>query len=186
MFFKKKPRAEAPIIHATDDDFEEIIAAGYAIVSPPVVLMPREDMAVQGREMMFRDRDGVRQQPARNNFSGSFGAGPDRSMGLAEECLPGPSAAHGHAGGEVSVLDFFPEKRIQETTVSGRERVREGANLSGWAGRGRSNLLRAKAGRDRHAAEEEDKRPSEEKSGSIRSLVCPVGATERHRAPLHS
>ncbi len=51
----------AVVFHTTQIDrlTEEIIAAGYAIVSPPVVLMPRENMAVQGREMMFRDRDGV-------------------------------------------------------------------------------------------------------------------------------
>jgi catechol 2,3-dioxygenase-like lactoylglutathione lyase family enzyme len=51
----------AVVFHTTEIDrlTEEIIAAGYAILSPPVVLMPRADMAVQGREMMFRDRDGV-------------------------------------------------------------------------------------------------------------------------------
>jgi catechol 2,3-dioxygenase-like lactoylglutathione lyase family enzyme len=37
----------------------KIKAAGYPIVSPPVVLKENPDNAVQGREMMFRDPDGV-------------------------------------------------------------------------------------------------------------------------------
>ncbi len=51
----------AVVFHTTEIDrlTQEIMAAGYAIVSPPVVLRHREDMLVQGREMMFRDRDGV-------------------------------------------------------------------------------------------------------------------------------
>ena len=38
---------------------KEIVSAGYPVVSPPVVLRHRDDMEEQGREMMFRDRDGV-------------------------------------------------------------------------------------------------------------------------------
>jgi catechol 2,3-dioxygenase-like lactoylglutathione lyase family enzyme len=51
----------AVVFHTTEIDrlTEEIVAAGYAMISPPVVLMPRENMEVQGREMMFRDADGV-------------------------------------------------------------------------------------------------------------------------------
>lgn len=37
----------------------KIKAAGYPIISPPVVLKENPDMEVQGREMMFRDPDGV-------------------------------------------------------------------------------------------------------------------------------
>ena len=37
----------------------KIKAAGYPIVSPPVVLKENPDMEVPGREMMFRDPDGV-------------------------------------------------------------------------------------------------------------------------------
>ena len=51
----------AVVFHTTEIDrlTEEIAAAGYPIISPPVVLIPRDNMAVQSREMMFRDRDGV-------------------------------------------------------------------------------------------------------------------------------
>lgn len=51
----------AVVFHTTAIDrlTEEITAAGYPIISPPVVLMPQDNMAVQSREMMFRDRDGV-------------------------------------------------------------------------------------------------------------------------------
>ncbi len=38
---------------------EKVQAAGYTIISPPMVLFPREDMAVDPREMLFRDRDGI-------------------------------------------------------------------------------------------------------------------------------
>jgi len=37
----------------------KIKAAGYPIVSPPVVLRPNPANEVQAREMMFRDPDGV-------------------------------------------------------------------------------------------------------------------------------
>jgi catechol 2,3-dioxygenase-like lactoylglutathione lyase family enzyme len=51
----------AVVFHTTEIDrlTAEIVAAGYAMISRPVVLMPRENMEVQGREMMFRDADGV-------------------------------------------------------------------------------------------------------------------------------
>ncbi len=51
----------AVVFHTTEIDrlTAEIVAAGYAMISPPVVLMPRGNMEVQGREMMFRDADGV-------------------------------------------------------------------------------------------------------------------------------
>jgi catechol 2,3-dioxygenase-like lactoylglutathione lyase family enzyme len=51
----------AVVFHTTAIDrlTQEIVGAGYPIISPPVVLMPQENMQVQGREMMFRDRDGV-------------------------------------------------------------------------------------------------------------------------------
>ncbi len=51
----------AVVFHTTEIDrlTKEIVDAGYEMISPPVVLMYRDDMAVQGREMMFRDRDGV-------------------------------------------------------------------------------------------------------------------------------
>jgi len=38
---------------------EKVRAAGYPIISPPIVLFPREGAKVQTREMMFRDHDGV-------------------------------------------------------------------------------------------------------------------------------
>jgi catechol 2,3-dioxygenase-like lactoylglutathione lyase family enzyme len=37
----------------------KVKTAGYPIISPPMVLFPRDDMEVQAREMLFRDRDGV-------------------------------------------------------------------------------------------------------------------------------
>lgn len=50
------------IVFATNDIdgiTEQVRAAGYPLVSPPMVLYPRENAEVQTREMMFRDRDGV-------------------------------------------------------------------------------------------------------------------------------
>lgn len=50
------------IVFATNDIdriTEQVRAAGYPIVSPPMVLYPRDNAKVQPREMMFRDRDGV-------------------------------------------------------------------------------------------------------------------------------
>jgi catechol 2,3-dioxygenase-like lactoylglutathione lyase family enzyme len=44
---------------ALDDIVAKVAAAGYTIISPPMVLFHREDMAVQPREMLFRDRDGM-------------------------------------------------------------------------------------------------------------------------------
>lgn len=38
---------------------EKVRAAGYPIISPPMVLFPREGAEKQTREMMFRDHDGV-------------------------------------------------------------------------------------------------------------------------------
>ncbi len=38
---------------------EKVRAAGFTIISPPMVLFPREDMVVDPREMLFRDRDGI-------------------------------------------------------------------------------------------------------------------------------
>jgi catechol 2,3-dioxygenase-like lactoylglutathione lyase family enzyme len=37
----------------------KVTAAGYTIISPPMVLFPSDTMKVQSREMLFRDRDGV-------------------------------------------------------------------------------------------------------------------------------
>ena len=50
------------IVFATNDIdgiTEKVRAAGYPLVSPPMVLYPRDNAEVQDREMMFRDRDGV-------------------------------------------------------------------------------------------------------------------------------
>ena len=47
------------ITNDIDGMTEKVRAAGYPLVSPPMVLFPREDAEVQTREMMFRDRDGV-------------------------------------------------------------------------------------------------------------------------------
>lgn len=50
------------IVFPTNDIYrltEEIEAAGYPIVSPPVPLIEREEYAQQPVEMMFRDPDGV-------------------------------------------------------------------------------------------------------------------------------
>ena len=50
------------LVFPTDDICrltEEIEAAGYPIVSPPVPLIQRDEYAVQPVEMMFRDPDGV-------------------------------------------------------------------------------------------------------------------------------
>ena len=47
------------ITNDIDSLTEKIRAAGYPLISPPMVLFPREDAQVQTREMMFRDRDGV-------------------------------------------------------------------------------------------------------------------------------
>ena len=38
---------------------EKVKAAGYPLVSPPMVLFPNPEAEVQMREMMFRDHDGV-------------------------------------------------------------------------------------------------------------------------------
>ena len=50
------------IVFPTNDIWrltDEISAAGYPIVSPPVSLIERDNFKVQPVEMMFRDRDGV-------------------------------------------------------------------------------------------------------------------------------
>lgn len=50
------------VVFITDDIdgiTEKVIAAGYPLVSPPMVLFPNPEAEVQTREMMFRDRDGV-------------------------------------------------------------------------------------------------------------------------------
>ena len=50
------------IVFPTNDIWrltEEIEAAGYPIVSPPVSLIHRDEYEVQPVEMMFRDADGV-------------------------------------------------------------------------------------------------------------------------------
>lgn len=36
-----------------------VMAAGYPIISMPMVLFPRDDMEVQALEMLFRDKDGI-------------------------------------------------------------------------------------------------------------------------------
>jgi catechol 2,3-dioxygenase-like lactoylglutathione lyase family enzyme len=36
-----------------------VTTAGYTIIAPPMVLFPNPGLAVQPREMLFRDRDGV-------------------------------------------------------------------------------------------------------------------------------
>jgi catechol 2,3-dioxygenase-like lactoylglutathione lyase family enzyme len=38
---------------------DKVTAAGYTVISPPMVLFPSDDMAVQPLEMLFRDRDGI-------------------------------------------------------------------------------------------------------------------------------
>jgi catechol 2,3-dioxygenase-like lactoylglutathione lyase family enzyme len=50
------------VVFITDDIdgvTEKVIAAGYPLVSPPMVLFPNPEAEVQTREMMFRDHDGV-------------------------------------------------------------------------------------------------------------------------------
>ena len=39
--------------------YEKVQAAGYAVVSPPMILFPREGEATQDLEMLFFDRDGI-------------------------------------------------------------------------------------------------------------------------------
>lgn len=53
---------DVAVVFATNDIdglTEKIRAAGYALISPPMVLYPVKDAEVQTREMLFRDRDGV-------------------------------------------------------------------------------------------------------------------------------
>jgi hypothetical protein len=53
---------DVAVVFATNDIdglTEQIRAAGYPLISPPMVLYPVEDAEVQTREMLFRDRDGV-------------------------------------------------------------------------------------------------------------------------------
>jgi catechol 2,3-dioxygenase-like lactoylglutathione lyase family enzyme len=53
---------DVAVVFATNDIdglTENIRAAGYPLISPPMVLYPVEDAEVQTREMLFRDRDGV-------------------------------------------------------------------------------------------------------------------------------
>lgn len=53
---------DAAVVFMTNDIdgiTAKVKAGGYTIISPPMVLFPREDMAVQAREMLFRDRDGI-------------------------------------------------------------------------------------------------------------------------------
>jgi len=50
------------VVFATNDIdgiTERVRLAGYPIISPPMVLYPRDNVEVQDREMLFRDRDGV-------------------------------------------------------------------------------------------------------------------------------
>jgi len=50
------------VVFITDDIdgiTEKVKAAGYPLVSPPMVLFPNPEAEVQTREMMFRDHDGV-------------------------------------------------------------------------------------------------------------------------------
>ena len=53
---------DVAVVFATNDIdgiTKQLRAAGYPIISPPMVLYPRENAEVQDREMLFRDRDGV-------------------------------------------------------------------------------------------------------------------------------
>jgi catechol 2,3-dioxygenase-like lactoylglutathione lyase family enzyme len=45
--------------NALDALAEKVLAAGYTIIAPPMVLFPRADALEQDREMLFRDADGV-------------------------------------------------------------------------------------------------------------------------------
>ena len=47
------------ITNDIDGITEKVVAAGYPLVSPPMVLFPNPEAEVQTREMMFRDHDGV-------------------------------------------------------------------------------------------------------------------------------
>ncbi len=47
------------ITNDIDGITEKVVAAGYPLISPPMVLFPNPEAEVQTREMMFRDRDGV-------------------------------------------------------------------------------------------------------------------------------
>lgn len=47
------------ITNDIDGITEKVIAAGYPLVSPPMVLFPNPEAEVQTREMMFRDHEGV-------------------------------------------------------------------------------------------------------------------------------
>ena len=38
---------------------DAVKAAGYPVISMPMVLFPRDDMEVQSLEMLFRDKDGI-------------------------------------------------------------------------------------------------------------------------------
>ncbi len=50
------------VVFITDDIdgiTDKVIAAGFPLISPPMVLFPNAEAEVQTREMMFRDHDGV-------------------------------------------------------------------------------------------------------------------------------
>lgn len=61
MSTRANPGDVALVFNTTDIQgiAAKVEAAGYPIISMPMVLFPREDMEVQDLEMLFRDRDGV-------------------------------------------------------------------------------------------------------------------------------
>lgn len=53
---------DAALVFVTNDIFrinEQVKAAGYAIVSEPIVLFPKEGSDTQSYESLFFDRDGI-------------------------------------------------------------------------------------------------------------------------------
>jgi catechol 2,3-dioxygenase-like lactoylglutathione lyase family enzyme len=53
---------DAAVVFLTGDIFgiyEKVKAAGYPIVSPPMILFPQEDSDTQSYEMLFFDHDGI-------------------------------------------------------------------------------------------------------------------------------
>ena len=58
----KSVTGDAAVVFNTSDIMgitAKLKAAGYTIISEPMVLFPSEQMAVQPLEMLFRDRDGI-------------------------------------------------------------------------------------------------------------------------------
>ena len=58
---RTNPGDVALVFNTTDINgiADAVKAAGYPVISMPMVLFPRDDMEVQSLEMLFRDKDGI-------------------------------------------------------------------------------------------------------------------------------